>query len=206
VLGWGFVQPSLTGLFRLGCFFPGLASWAIFSRPFGTGLWQEGLNLVVGAAKAVVGLRPSFSSHVRWGERGAPVDSLWRLLRTASRPYPSQIPGSSRKRLGRTPECGKSGGALQIPPLRYPGFPVELGGVDEHHAPFPYRKAHTLPCPVQRGRKSGYAPVGVTKGRATFPWGGRCQFLQGGAGGRVCFCSPARGGMDFAKSFGCGVP
>ena len=31
--------------------------------------------------KAIVGLRPSFSSHVRWGERGgAPVDSLQRLL------------------------------------------------------------------------------------------------------------------------------
>jgi hypothetical protein len=28
------------------------------------------------SAKAIVGLRPSFSSHVRWGERGAPVDSL----------------------------------------------------------------------------------------------------------------------------------
>jgi hypothetical protein len=41
---------------------------------------------------------------------------------------------------------------LQIPPLRYPGFPVELGGVDALHAPFPYRKAHTRPCPVLRGR------------------------------------------------------
>ena len=30
-------------------------------------------------AKAVVGLRPSFSSHVRWGERGAPVDSRRRF-------------------------------------------------------------------------------------------------------------------------------
>jgi hypothetical protein len=54
---------------------------------------------------------------------------------------------------------------LQIPPLRSPGFPVELGGVDALHAPFPYRKAHTRPCPVLRGRKSGYAPVGMTKGR-----------------------------------------
>jgi hypothetical protein len=27
-------------------------------------------------AKAIVGLRPSFSAHVRLGERGAPVDSL----------------------------------------------------------------------------------------------------------------------------------
>jgi hypothetical protein len=50
----------------------------------------------------------------------------------------------------------------QVPPLRSPGFPVELGGVDLFHAPLPYRKAHTLACPLQRGRKSGYAPVGMT--------------------------------------------
>jgi hypothetical protein len=50
----------------------------------------------------------------------------------------------------------------QVPPLRSPGFPVELDGVDALHAPFPYRKAHTLPCPVRRDRKSGYAPVGMT--------------------------------------------
>jgi hypothetical protein len=25
---------------------------------------------------------------------------------------------------------------LQVPPLRYPGFPVEVGGVDKVHAPF----------------------------------------------------------------------
>ena len=61
-------------------------------------------------------------------------------------------------------------GAPQIPPLRYPGFPVELGGVGALHAPFPYRKAHTRPCPVQRGRKSGYAPVGMTKGRVALPF------------------------------------
>jgi hypothetical protein len=51
----------------------------------------------------------------------------------------------------------------QVPPLRYPGFPVDLGGVGALHAPFRYRKAHTRTCPVQRGRKSGYAPVGMTK-------------------------------------------
>ena len=43
-----------------------------------------------------------------------------------------------------------------------PGFPVDPDGVGALHAPFPYRKAHTRPCPVQRGRKSGYAPVGMT--------------------------------------------
>jgi hypothetical protein len=50
----------------------------------------------------------------------------------------------------------------QISPLRSPGFPVKVGGVVEHHAPFLKRKAHTRPCPVQRGRKSGYAPVEMT--------------------------------------------
>jgi hypothetical protein len=43
----------------------------------------------------------------------------------------------------------------QIPRLRSPGFPVEIGGVGELHAPFLRRKAHTQPCPAQRGRKSG---------------------------------------------------
>jgi hypothetical protein len=43
-------------------------------------------------AKAIVGLRPSFSAHVRWGERGAPVASL-----TSSDPEEKQ----------------------QVPPLRY---------------------------------------------------------------------------------------
>jgi hypothetical protein len=32
------------------------------------------MNVPVDGAKAIVGLRPSFSSHVRFGERGAPVD------------------------------------------------------------------------------------------------------------------------------------
>jgi hypothetical protein len=58
---------------------------------------------------------------------------------------------------------------LQIPPLRSPGFPVDLGGVGALHAPFPYRNAHTRPCPVQRGRKSGYAPAGMTKLRVALP-------------------------------------
>jgi hypothetical protein len=42
------------------------------------------LDLLVVAEKAVVGFRPSFSSHVRFGERGAPVDSLRRGCDTDS--------------------------------------------------------------------------------------------------------------------------
>jgi hypothetical protein len=32
--------------------------------------------------------------------------------------------------------CGKLRGPPQVPPLRYPGFPVEIGGVGELHAAF----------------------------------------------------------------------
>jgi hypothetical protein len=58
---------------------------------------------------------------------------------------------------------------LQIPPLRYPGFPVKLGGVVALHAPFFTEGRTTWPRPVLRGRKSGYATVGMTKGRAALP-------------------------------------
>jgi hypothetical protein len=51
----------------------------------------------------------------------------------------------------------------QVPPLRYPGFPVDVDGVGGPHAPFLKRKAHTRPCLALRGRKSGFAPVGMTR-------------------------------------------
>ena len=51
----------------------------------------------------------------------------------------------------------------QVPPLRFPGFPVDLDGVGGPHAPFLKRKAHTRPCLAQRGRKSGFASVGMTR-------------------------------------------
>jgi hypothetical protein len=41
--------------------------------------------------------------------------------------------------------------------LGFPGFPVDLVGVDRLHAVFSYGKPHTRLCPVQRGRKSGFA-------------------------------------------------
>ncbi len=41
--------------------------------------------------------------------------------------------------------------------LGFPGFPVDLVGVDGLHAVFSYGKQHTRLCPVQRGRKSGFA-------------------------------------------------
>jgi hypothetical protein len=60
---------------------------------------------------------------------------------------------------------------LQIPPLRYPGFPVELDGVDALHAPF-FTEGRTRGL-VQRSvaGKSGYAPVGMTKVRVALSVG-----------------------------------
>src|ERR1700722_16122137 len=49
-----------------------LESRATFRRRFATG------QPPIETAKAVDGLRPSFSAHVRLGERGAPVDFLRR--------------------------------------------------------------------------------------------------------------------------------
>jgi hypothetical protein len=50
---------------------------------------------------------------------------------------------------------------LQVPPLRDPGFPVRLSGVDELHD-FPYGKPHRFLGWVPRCSKSGAAPVGMT--------------------------------------------
>jgi hypothetical protein len=77
-----------------------------------------------------------------------------------------------------TENLGGPRGAPQIPPLRSPGFPVELDGVGALHAPFPYRKAHTRPCPMLRGRKSGYAPAGMTI--LSRPFGTKCRVLAQG--------------------------
>jgi hypothetical protein len=50
----------------------------------------------------------------------------------------------------------------RISPLRYPGFPVQVGGVGKHHAPF--LKERRTRCLVQYrvAGKSGYAPVEMT--------------------------------------------
>jgi hypothetical protein len=50
---------------------------------------------------------------------------------------------------------------LQIPPLRYPGFPMKNRGIDELHAARFTAGRTRGPC-WQRGRKSGFAPVGMT--------------------------------------------
>jgi len=72
---------------------------------------------------------------------------------------------------------------LQIPvrlrseqALGYPRFPVELSGFREMHAPFRKRKAHTLPCPVPRGRKSGYARD--DKGESGWFWAALSRLLR----------------------------
>ncbi|MGC2399393.1 MAG: solute carrier family 23 protein [Acidobacteriaceae bacterium] len=45
---------------------------------------------------------------------------------------------------------------------RFPGFPVGVWWRWRALCGFLYGKPHTRPCPVQRGRKSGYASVGMT--------------------------------------------
>jgi hypothetical protein len=47
-----------------------------------------------------------------------------------------------------TKERSVAGEKLQIPPLRSPGFPVEIRGVDQHHAVFLEEKPHTRPLPA----------------------------------------------------------
>ena len=49
------------------------------------------------------------------------------------------------------------GGKAHSRSLGFPGFPVDLVGVDGLHAVFSYGKPHTRLCPAQRGRKSGFA-------------------------------------------------
>jgi hypothetical protein len=54
---------------------------------------QCSMGSVTNSARAIVGLRPSFSSHVRWGERGAPVDFLRvELLSYSDRAGPRKLP------------------------------------------------------------------------------------------------------------------
>jgi hypothetical protein len=89
--------------------------------------------------------KATFSAHVRQGEHGAPVQNHGLRLQEEF--------GRIRFEPKRKP---------QISPLRYPEFPVEVGSVGRHHAPFLERKAHTRPCPALRGRKSGFAPVEMT--------------------------------------------
>ena len=65
------------------------------------------------------GFAPDFSTHVVPRLAGANMG------------HPSK-----GGRLWEPWDLGGRRGALQIPPLRSPGFPVELGGADALHAPF----------------------------------------------------------------------
>jgi hypothetical protein len=74
-----------------------------------------------------------------------------------------------RNRSPSPPECvweltkprplSGSRGALQVAPLRYPGFPLEVGGVGELHAAFLTESRTRGWWQVPRGRKSGFAPA-----------------------------------------------
>jgi hypothetical protein len=64
----------------------------------------------------------------------------------------------------RIPRFQERSAEPQIPRLRSPGFPVEIGGVGELHAPFLKRKAHTRPLSSAAWQE---IRVGMTKERET---------------------------------------
>src|ERR1700741_2841849 len=94
------------------------------------------------------------------------VSAAWQQIRVRS----GQDDDSVGEPTERRPLCG-SRGAPQVPPLRYPGFPVEVGGVGEVHTAFFTESRIRGRWREQRSRKSGYASVGMTKWRAVHPWG-----------------------------------
>ena len=123
-----------------------------------------------------------------WTAQLAEMKPSWLVLSILLRPCqggppPSTLSSRLERSVGEGPAVSLSGTAkvpfancfrvpflhqrkLQVPPLRYPGFPVETGGVDELHAAF-LTESHTRGrWGVRRGRKSGYASVGLTKWRA----------------------------------------
>jgi hypothetical protein len=57
--------------------------WIVYLHPVYVIAFQMGW--LVYRSKAIVGLRPSFSAHVRWGERGAPVRFPPKFLVTLQR-------------------------------------------------------------------------------------------------------------------------
>ena len=66
----------------------------------------------------------------------------------------------------------------QVAPLRYPGFPVELGGVGELHAPFLRKGAHTAVSSaawqeirVRSGRDDNF----VSGASISTSWDSRCS-------------------------------
>jgi hypothetical protein len=117
----------------------------------------------LGSATALSSQRPSPFCHPE-GNRAVPA-WLWRDLRCAIRVPRSYRPTTSTNHHRILMETSTSPLSFRVSRsgprnrrsarLRSPGFPVEIGGVGELHAPFLTRKAHTQPCPAQRGRKSG---------------------------------------------------
>jgi hypothetical protein len=100
---------------------------------------------------------------------------VWRCIPVCCRPdFPKRYLGPKKRNRGCLP-------------LRYPEFPVEVGGVIEHHSPFLERKRtrglvrcsvagnpgtlgrKTFPRRV-RGTADPSAALGMTKERATLQW------------------------------------
>jgi hypothetical protein len=68
----------------------------------------------------------------------------------------------------RAPEFGESEGRTADPSTTLPRISCGNWWRWCTSCALLYGRAHTLPCPVQRGRKSGYAPVGMQRGGHRF--------------------------------------
>jgi hypothetical protein len=137
------------------------------------------------------GMALSFRAGIDWANsrslQCAPPDFLSRLAALVNFMRLSLKESCIRCRC----ECGEAGnlgtlrsknisrkGPRNCRSLRYPGFPVGLGGVGRSHVPFLKRKAHTRLCPVPRGRKSGFASVLMTQKGGWVSIGDRLQGSQ----------------------------
>jgi hypothetical protein len=72
------------------------------------------------------------------------------------------LPGAGRKYGEDVPQSLRENEKQQVPPLRYPAFPVQVGGVGELLAASFTGSRIRGSGWVSRCRKSGYAPVGMT--------------------------------------------
>jgi hypothetical protein len=104
---------------------------------------------------------PLLSIHLHSCQGGPPPSTL------SSRPKRSAVEGSAVYVHGETEPGGDSPtphslcpkAELQVPPRRYPGFPVEFGGVGELHAAFFTESRTRGRWSVPRSRKPGYDSV-----------------------------------------------
>jgi hypothetical protein len=94
-----------------------------------------------------------------------PACSRWRLFRVLC----GIEVGMTGRRVALSGDICQRWRQPQVPPLRFPRFPVEVGGVGELHAAFLNESRTRGRWWVPGGRKSGFAPVGMTNRRVALP-------------------------------------